>query len=434
MRFFPFLVGLKSMSSTPLTVAILGCGSRGRTYARLLSAQPTRYRITAIADPNPVRLDQVEALNPEQEIRRFSSDEELFAAGKQADILIIATQDHQHYSQSLTALHQNYHLLLEKPAAQTMAEVEEIKRLANEKQRKIALCFVLRYTPFYRKVKELITSGKLGRIMHIEAAEGIGAFHHAHSFVRGHWSKSEDSTPIIIAKCSHDTDILAWLLEESPAQQVSSFGDLSWFRKENAPQGATLRCTDNCPHVGDCRYDAHRYLKEQRRWLDFVYPNQAEQATDAEIIDWLKESPWGRCAWHCDNDVVDHQITSIKFANHATASLILSAFDRGRQLVVHGTEATLRGGEDWDNSEQMRLWLRPLDAPQAEEIILDEIEDGEGYASHGGGDYGLIDSLDSIFSAATSAEQLVQSNLQSHLIGFAAEQSRLQNGTPVSIN
>lgn len=420
----------------PLTLAILGCGSRGRTYARIAASMPQRFRLAAAADPNPVRLGQVRDLSANPDFRGFPSDAELFAAGRRAELLVIATQDAQHHQQALRALELDYHLLLEKPAARTIHEILDIRTLAEARGRLVSLCFVLRYTPFYREVKAQVASGRLGRILHIEASEGVGAFHQAHSFVRGHWSRTAESTPMIVQKCSHDTDILAWLKQGSRARRVTSQGSLSWFRPENAPPGATPRCTAPCPHSapggGSCRYDSHRYLTDQRRWLDFVYPADAEAASDEDILAWLAHAPWGRCAWKCDNTAVDHQVVTVEFDDGATASLTMSAFDRGRQLVVHGTEGTLRGGESWADPTRMELFFRPLDSATAEPIPLPAPRESA-YVGHGGGDFGLIDSLDAIVADAAPGSASLQSSLDSHLIAFAAELSRRRGGEPVDL-
>ena len=129
------------------------------------------------------------------------------------------------------------------------------------------VCFVLRFAAFYRKVKEIIDSGALGEIVSIQASEGVMPWHQAHSFVRGHWSVVQKSSPMILSKCCHDTDIVHWLAGRR-CRRVASFGSLEYFRPERAPAGAPARCTDGCP-VGDtCPYNALRYAGDMRvPWL-----------------------------------------------------------------------------------------------------------------------------------------------------------------------
>lgn len=409
---------------TPLQISILGCGSRGRTYARIAASLGARYQITAAVDPVDARTAAVAAFAEPGAIRVFSNEDEFFAAGRLADVLVIATQDSQHFEHAARALRAGYDLLLEKPAAGSLVRCEELDALARALGRRIALCFVLRYTPFYSAVKAFIDSGRLGRILTIRAGEGVEPFHQAHSFVRGHWARSADSTPMIVAKCSHDADLLCWLAGSGP-RSVASFGRLDWFRAENAPSGAALRCTDGCT-VSGCAYDARRYLADKRRWLAMVM-DHADAADDARILDFLKSSPWGRCAYHCDNDAVDHQIVAAEMANGITATLTMTAFDQGRTIEIHGTEGSLRGGAPYHEAGAPELWFRPHHGGKAEPLPIVAPDDA-GYAGHGGGDFGLVDALDSLFRGSKALAPGLD-GLAGHRLAFLAEEARLQ-GAP----
>lgn len=421
--------------NTPLTLAVAGCGSRARTYCRIATSFADRYQVVAGADPVPERLESMRGISENPDFLAYDSADELLAQEKLADVLIIGTQDNYHFEPAKKALEKGYHILLEKPAAQTLEETKELARLAEKYDRKILLCFVLRYTPFYSKVHEIVKSGRLGEIISMHAVEGVDAWHQAHSFVRGHWGKSEESTPMIIAKCSHDTDYISWLME-SRCQSVSSYGRLSYFTKANQPEGATPRCTGGCPHAapqgGKCMYDTHLYLDKHSRWLDMVYPHPTER-TDEEVLAWLEKSRWGRCAWQCDNDVVDHQVVNMDFENGATASLTMTAFDYGRTLEIYGTKATLRGGDAHKSVSEADISIRDHDGGEIEKITLDPLGE-DGYQGHGGGDYGLVDSMDAVFRGEGDESSLISHSVEGHLIGFAAEQSRLADGVPVRLD
>lgn len=415
----------------PLQIAILGCGSRGRTYAGIAASMGARYQITAAADPVAQRCEAVANSVTSGNIRKFSSAEELFAAGRLADVLIIATQDADHFEHACTALRAGYDVLLEKPASETLDRCEALDALARTLGRRIGLCFVLRYTPFYATVKALLASGRLGQIISMRASEGVEHFHQAHSFVRGHWSKSKESTPMIVAKCSHDADLLCWLAESAPAA-VSSFGSLEWFRQANAPRAAPARCTDACTAASQCPYDAHRYLGDKRRWLGMVMDGAAT-ADDATILDFLKSSPWGRCVYQCDNDVVDHQVVSVEMRNGVTATLTMTAFDQGRTLEIHGTRASLRGGSPFQEAGTPELWLRDHETGKAEpiEIVQTTSPGATGYAGHGGGDWGLINALDQMFRGPESLPPGLD-GLAGHRLAFLAEKSRLTRAVEAS--
>lgn len=409
----------------PIKLAVIGCGSRGRTYASIAATMPERMRIVAAADPDPKALDAVDACT-DSPVMRFNDGAALIAAKPDVDLAVIATQDSLHLEPALGALRNGWHILLEKPAAPNLADCQRILEAARSAQRHVLLCYVLRYTPFYRSVKQVIDSGRLGRIISIAATEGVEPWHQAHSFVRGHWSRKTDSSPMILAKSSHDADLLAWLAGQ-PCRRASSYGSLAYFRAENAPEGSTARCTDNCPHVGNCLYDAHRYATDKRRWLAMLRPD-AEELTERAIHEWLKTSPWGRCAWRCDNDVVDHQVLAMEFEGGTTATFTMTAFDSGRRLTICGTEGTLRGGPGLNEGpDGAELWLRDH-ATERLEVVAISKEDDSGYAGHGGGDFGLIDSLENEISKPYSEDWI-----QSHLICFAAEASRREGGQRIDL-
>lgn len=404
-----------------LTIAVLGCGSRGRTYSKIITTYGDRYRLTAATDPVSSRREAVTSLAPQGTIRSFGNAEEFFAAGKLADVLIIATQDSQHFGHAMTALDLGYDILLEKPAAGSLEQCEEIDRRARQLDRRVALCFVLRYTPFYSTVKSLLDSGKIGRVISIRTHEGVEPFHQAHSFVRGHWSRSEDSTPMIVAKCSHDADLLCWL-GGAPVQSISSYGERTWFRKENTPEGAPPRCTDGCPVAPNCIYDSHRYLTDKRRWLRMVMDGW-ETASDGQIIEFLKTSPWGRCVYQCDNDVVDHQVIACELTNGITATHTMTAFDCGRGIEIYGTLAALKGGDPYKEAGTPELWLRHHADGAIESIEIPE-NSNDGYAGHGGGDGGLIDALERLFQGENTLP-LGLDGLAGHRLAFLAEKARV---------
>lgn len=418
------------MSSAPLTLAAIGCGGRVRTYTKNAAHFPDRYRVVAAADPNPARLRQMEALVAPNPLQTFASDRELFAAGKLADILMIGTQDAYHVKPCIEAMRLGYDVLLEKPIATNFAEVRQLELEAARLGRRVLICHVLRYTPYYTLVKSLLDQGAVGTIATINAVEGVAPFHQAHSFVRGHWGVVEKSSPMIIAKCCHDLDILSWLAD-APCEQVSSFGSLSYFNAEHAPAGAPKRCTDGCPVAGQCFYDAHRYLTDQRHWLHWVH-NRGPEESDENILEWLRTSPWGRCVYRCDNTAVDRQTVNLSFANKITATLTMTAFDAGRSLEVRGTEGVLLSGEAVKRLTGHDLVItRHRDGkPEYHDIPVLEGD----YAGHGGGDYGLIDALDHEWRKPNSADMRssLQRSVESHAMGFAADEARL-NGTVISL-
>lgn len=393
---------------------------------------PKRYRVVAGADLVAERVESLRLISENPDYRGFDSADALLEQPKLADLMVIGTQDYYHFRPAKRALELGYDLLLEKPAAQDIDAVIALAEIAKKHDRKIVLCFVLRYTPFYKKVHELIQNGTLGDIVSLNANEGVEPFHQAHSFVRGHWSKSADSTPMIIAKCSHDLDVISWLVNDH-CKKVSSFGGIQHFNSNNAPEGATQRCGDGCPHAQTCTYSTERYFDDRERWLDMIYPDP-ENIVEAEVREWLKSAPWGRCVYHCDNDVVDHQIVNMEFQSGVSASLTMTAFDSGRHFQIFGTKASMRGGDTVKAEHECDIVLRHHHSGEIEKITLEKPEIAESYQGHGGGDYGLMDQLDAIIAGKADQSTLIENAIEGHLIGFKAEESRLAGGQVLTIH
>jgi len=409
------------MNNKVLTLVGIGCGGRTRTYCELAALSPHRYRVIGAADPNPVRVEQVRKLSLNPDFRSFASDKELLAAGKLADVCIIGTQDAYHVEPALRAMEAGYDLLLEKPIADDARQVLDLLAHAERLGRKVLVCHVLRYSPFYVKVREIIDSGTLGEIVTLDAREGVGAWHQCHSFVRGHWAVTGNATPMLVAKCCHDLDILSWLAGR-PCERVSSFGALSHFNASHAPAGAPARCTDGCPVGDSCPYNAMLYTSQHRRWLQWVMDGHAT-ATTEQIRAWLEVSPWGRCVYRCDNDAVDHQVVALEFEGAVTATFTMTAFDEGRNLVVCGTRGRLRGGDSVKAQSGNDIVVETVSGDSAAYRVSTNVG---GYGGHGGGDPGIVNALDGEFAKpAREMRSSLFASVESHIIGYAAEESRL---------
>jgi predicted dehydrogenase len=410
-------------SPSPLKLACIGCGARAQTYTQLAARRPEQFLIVAGADPVPERVEKIRRTAVNGSFRGFPSAEAILAAGKLADLMIVATQDNSHFEHCRGALRLGYDVLLEKPIATSAAQVLEIQRLARLANKRVMVCFVLRFAAFYRKAKEILDSGALGELVSIQANEGVNPWHQAHSFVRGHWSVVDRSSPMILSKCCHDTDIVHWLAGRR-CTRVASFGSLDFFRPERAPAGVPPRCTDGCP-VGDtCPYNALRYTTDLRfPWLPMVY-DRAQEASVEEITAWLRTSPWGRCVYRCDNDAVDRQVLALEFAGGVTGTFTMTAFATGRHLEICGTKGVLKGGESYRQHFGTHLVLLPHDGAPVRYSV--QAEDG-GYELHGGGDAGLVNALydEMTKPAGSTLAADLDSTVHSHLIAFAAEEARL---------
>lgn len=414
-----------------LKLACLGCGARAQTYMGLAAQRPDRFEIVAGAAPTHANVEKIRRISKNPAFRGFPDARAMLACGKIADVLIIATPDRLHYENCLDALAAGYDILLEKPIATSPEEVMVVARAAHDARRRVMLCFVLRFAAFYRKAREIVRSGAIGDIISIQASEGVGPWHQAHSFVRGHWSVAAESSPMILSKCSHDMDIIHWLVGRR-CRHVSSYGSLGYFRRDNAPAGAPERCVLGCPAGETCPYNALRYTDDMRApWLGMVY-ERAREASAVEITEWLKTSDWGRCVFQCGNDVVDHQVMAMEFEGGITGTFTMTAFDNGRHLEIYGTKGVLKGGEMYRKNFGAHLILMSHEGePTRYQLNTPE---GGGYELHGGGDEGLMEALHAEMTRPEreEGEAGLASAAHSHMIAFAAEEARL-SGARINI-
>jgi len=228
---------------------------------------------------------------------------------------------------------------------------------------------------------------------------------------------SKKSILMILSKSGHDTVILRWIINK-PCIRVSSFGSLSLFRKENAPAGSTLRCTDGCKFERECPYSAKKIYLEKREWIKHL---NLEAVNDQTILRELNNGPYGRCVYHCDNDVVDHQVTNFEFEGNVTASFSMEALTSyaGRRTRIFGSKGDLIGDEN-------TITINEFTSGKQE--VWDASKAAKTSSGHGGGDHGLVH--DFVRAVSFKNPELLSSTIKvsmaSHLMGFKAEESRLK--------
>ena len=410
-----------------LTIALIGAGGRGKTYTDAALNYPDKYQVIAVAEPVKAKRDFMKDRHNIPAENCFESWEELLEKPKMADILMICTQDKDHYAPAMAAIRKNYDLLLEKPVTPYPEQCMEIAQEAKKYGVKVVVCHVLRYTKFYKAMKDCIDSGKLGEIMNITHTEGVGNIHFSHSFTRGPWRNKEESAPMILAKSCHDADLLQWLIGE-PCTKIQSFGTLSHFCKENAPKDAPDYCMDGCPHKDECFYYAPELYKTEN-WagcLRHVVANKFEP-TDEEVNSALKKGQYGRCAYKCDNDVVDHQVVNMQFGKDKYVCFTMSAFNKGgRTTTIMGTKGELNANmEDCSMTLYDFATEKTVTIMEADDSFDDTINGG-----HGGGDDGIMVDLYEYIANNNPSKSIsdISVSCRNHLICFAAEDARIEGG------
>jgi predicted dehydrogenase len=356
----------------------------------------------------------------------YADWKDILSKPKMADIAIIATVDNMHYEPAMKAIELGYNLLLEKPVANTEKECVEIANAAKKKGVKVLVCHVLRYTPFYKKVKSIVKSGILGEVMSVEQSEAIGDVHFSHSYVRGNWHNTSTSAPMLLAKSCHDLDVIQWLVDK-PCTKVSSFGDLTYFTEKNAPEGTPVSCVDGeCPYRENCIYNCHKiYMGEDFPvWRDLFRSIHATKPdfTDEDVIENLRKTSYGRCVFHSDNDVLDHQVVNMQFEGGATATLTVNAFNRGgRYTRVYGTK-----GELYAYFADKEINVRTFADRRKFTVPVEETTSESIAGGHGGGDAGISFDLYNFLEGneIKLGASEIGISVYNHLIGFAAEEAR----------
>ncbi len=414
---------LKAEVSKPVTVVILGAGSRGSTYASYAKRFPECMKVIGVADINEYRKNKMGDEHGIEEKYRFNDWSEAFQVAKFADAVVVSLPDDLHYAPAMKALEMGYNMILEKPIAPTEKECADIRDLALKKGAIVSVCHVLRYAPYFIALKQVIDSGRIGKLISIQHLEPIQYAHMAHSYVRGKWHDSKKTNPIILAKSCHDLDIIRWIAD-SPCKSISAYGDLSFFTHENKPEGATPRCTDGCPHEATCPYSAIDIYARKHAHLG-VFDNLPKQqpARDNEIMERLKTTDYGRCVFAMDNDQPDHYVANMVFQNGVTAAFSMEAFmaKGGRRTQIMGTLGEIVGDMKTFTITDFRTRKTYVWDPKK----IDEVEMYKG-SGHGGGDLALVRDFVTAVDRkdASYLSSQIDVSVESHIMGFRAEQSR----------
>ncbi|MFJ6831976.1 Gfo/Idh/MocA family protein [Streptomyces sp. NPDC091209] len=410
-----------SSEASVVTLAVVGAGDRGTGHARWALRHPERARVVAVAEPREARRDRFAAAHALEPDAAVDDWRVLAARGRIADAVLICTMDREHLEPVLEFAALGYHILLEKPMALTEDECLRIVDAVEKAGVTLAVGHVLRYTRYSRAVKEVVDSGRIGEVVNVQHLEPVGFWHQAHSFVRGNWGRTDRATSMLMAKSCHDIDWLQYILGQPPVR-VSSFGRLSHFRPENRPEGAADRCLD-CAVENTCPYSARREYGDRLARGEHHWPLSVlvDDFTPEALETALREGPYGRCVYACDNDVVDHQVVSMEFASGATATFTMTAFTEqaDRRTRIFGTRGELRG--DGENVSVYDFLTRT-----EETVDLAAAGAMDAAGGHGGGDAGLMDAF--VAAVATGNPGLVKSgpreSLTSHLTVLAAERAR----------
>ncbi len=416
------------MSDKIISVSIIGVGSRGGdAYGTIMNSMPDKYNIVALCDYNKEKTDKYKKVFNVNDDMVFA-DEETFFSKRRSDLLVIATYDKDHVRIAKKAIRLGYDILLEKPISNDVNELLELRDMAKEHGAFVMVCHVLRYTWANRTIMEILKSKRLGKLIHIDHTEQIAYWHFAHSYTRGNWRNTDIAAPMIMAKSCHDLDLLQQYAD-SPCDSLSSVGSLTWFKSENAPDGCAERCLD-CKYRDTCSYSAKiKYLDQwekegQPQWWPWCILS-VEHLTRDVLENALRNGPYGKCVFKCDNNVADNQSVMISFQNGVKATFRATAFtkDTGRITIFYCSDGQIV----YEESKGV-----VIERPFIGDDVVHSAENAKDAFGHGGGDEGLIGKLyEALSNKIRDTDTSLDKSIESHLMAIAAEDSRLRGGAVV---
>lgn len=418
-----------------IKVSIIGLGNRGRSVYAPIFEKNKNIEIVAIAEKDENRLYEVKKKYNIDERNCFKSAEELLLKEKLSDVVAICTQDKQHVTQAIKAIEKGYDILMEKPVSPNIDECKKLLKVYNKYKSKVVICHSLRYTDTFKTVKKILNKREIGKIVSIRAVENVGYWHQAHSFVRGNWNNSDETSPMIVQKCCHDMDLIVWLTEKK-CEKISSFGSLKLFKEENAPEGATKRCMDGCKVKETCPYDAEKiYLYHKKLGIlsgnkDWPVNVLSQNPTIDSIKEAITYGEYGRCVYYCDNNVVDNQVVNLKMEDNISVSFEMCGFspEHGRTMEIFGTMGKIE-----INLKKRKIIINKF-GENPYEINFDKDEkDIQGYSE---AETELIDQFVEYIVNGNKKAGItsLEDSIESHYMAFYAEYSRVLDGKCIKLN
>ena len=293
-------------------------------------------------------------------IPEFSTWQDMLKEIPDLNGVVICTPNFLHADQAIACLERGLPIALEKPLATNQKDCERILAAEASNAGRVLLGFVLRSTPFYSKIHELIASGVIGEVVSIQADElpgpGVTLMMNMHSWRR----HSSSSGGAMLEKACHDMDILNWMMGCRPASLTSYCSSLIFAPKATLPD-----VCDDCSQASTCQY--------YRRSTFSSHEDEEEES----LPDFIRED--NRCIYNIDKDVTDVQNVCVEYESGAVANFMLnfncSGPKSGRNFHAIGTQ-----GRIWGNLHQQRVFVH--ENLSGETFKHDLTTDGSG---HGGG-------------------------------------------------
>jgi len=369
-----------------LGIGAIGCGGMGRAVLKAVLEQDKRLQVAALYDPDErsVKATIEMAGNDAVVCARYQD----VVARPDVDWVMIASWNRDHAEQTIAAFEAGKHVFCQKPLALTLDECVRMKKAGEKSGRQFNIGFTLRYSPHYRKLRELIAAGRIGRIVSMEFNETLH-FNHG-GYIHGDWRRlREYAGTHLLEKCCHDIDLANWMTGSRP-RRVASFGGTDFFTPDNA--------------------------------------HHAERVGRRENDGRLAYSGWGGLVdvdpFLSDKDIADNQVAIIEYESGARATFHTNcnAGIPERRMYILGTEGAIRADVIAGTIQLQRIgW---------ESRIEDVSTDSSG--GHGGGDEILAKELaDSMLNGTPPSVGLIE-GMESAIACFAIDQA-MDTGTVVEL-
>ncbi len=294
-------------------VGLIGCGSRLTGVMAGTLRNCDRIEVVALTDVNETALKQAkERLHCPR--AKVYEDHRALSADPAVDWVCVGSWNAFHKEHILGALEADKHVFTEKPLTTTIDDCATLKRAIEQHSGLFSMGFVLRYAPFYQRIRALMDEGVLGKLVSFEFNETIGPDHGG--FIMSDWRRRREwSGTHLLEKCCHDFDLANWLSGSAPVR-AASFGGLDFFKPENAHQKDRIG-----PHPNG--------LPAYQGWRNYGTYTSEHQLDP----------------FQSDKDIIDNQVVILEYANgvRATFHTNLNTAISERRMYLCGTEGTIRG-------------------------------------------------------------------------------------------
>ena len=247
-------------------IAVIGGGNRGRGVVKnLLRDSEGNVKVVSLFEPDREVVKLAYKHWDTKGVKICNSYQEAVDT-EGVDWVMVFSPNAYHKEHIIYAFEQDKHVFTEKPLATTIEDCQAVFDAHQQSDRLFATGFVLRYAPIYRKAKDILDSGKLGKIISIDANENIRPAHGG--YIMCNWRRlTKYSGPHILEKCCHDLDLINWFCESIPSK-VASFGGLDFFIPENEgfmeKYGKKIFSTWYDPHAEDSPFTSDKDMKDNQ--------------------------------------------------------------------------------------------------------------------------------------------------------------------------